>query len=183
MKHNKKPARWEFLNELDGRPTDTTPIRRHTHRLAPWEIILYTMAGLLWIAALVIAVMERDGDFGLALLGLSIFTLRYTIFELSRGKRCKEALLGTIESFTRRQAIRKSAKYPVIRFEVNGAVYFVHGVRPTHPATLGNEEWVRYNPCNPADAFVSSESNPKWAVGLTLVTACLGVAFLILELN
>ena len=28
MKNSKKkPDRWEFLNELDGRPTDTTPVR------------------------------------------------------------------------------------------------------------------------------------------------------------
>ena len=35
----------------------------------------------------------------------------------------------------------------------------------------------------PTDNFVASNSHPKLSVGLTLVTAFLGVAFLIMELN
>ena len=194
MKRNKKPARWEFLNELDGRPTDTTPIRAHGRKPAPWEISLYAVAGLLWVIALVLEVMDRldtaelttldiCGTTALTVLGICALCLRWAVFELKRGKRCKGALLGTVESFTRRRVIRKNARYPVIRFEVDGVVYTAHRSRPAHPSTLGNEEWVRYNPQNPADNFVSSDSNPKVAVGLTLVTAFLGVAFLIMEFD
>ena len=109
----KKPDRWEFLNELDGRPTDTTPVR----------------------------------------------------------------------SLYRRPRIRKNARYPVIRFSVDGTIYFAYGQKPTHPSTEGNEVWVRYNIQDPTDNFVASDSNPKLSVGLTLVTAFLGVVLLIMELN
>ena len=183
MKRNKKPARWEFLNELDGRPTDTTPIRDHSRKPAPWEILLYAVTGILWVAALTLAILERYGATTLTMQGIFALCLRWAVFELQRRKRCKGALLGTVESFTRRRVIRKSAKYPVIRFEADGAVYLAHSARPAHPSTKGNEEWVRYNPQNPADNFVSSDSNPKVAVGLTLVTAFLGVAFLIMEFD
>lgn len=183
MKRNKKPARWEFLNELDGRPTDTTPIRDHSRKPAPWEILLYAVTGILWVAALTLAILERYGAATLTMLGIFVLCLRWAVFELQRRKRCKGALLGTVESFTRRRVIRKSAKYPVIRFEVDGAVYLAHSARPAHPSTKGNEVWVRYNPANPADNFVASNSHPKLSVGLTLVTAFLGVAFLVMELN
>ena len=179
----KKPARWEFLNELDGCPTDTTPIREHGRKPAPWEISLYTVAGLLWVIALILAAIGRYGTTTLTVLGICALCLRWAVFELQRRKRCKGALLGTVESFTRRRVIRKSAKYPVIRFEADGAVYLAHSARPAHPSTKGNEVWVRYNPANPADNFVASNSHPKLSVGLTLVTAFLGVAFLIMELN
>ena len=183
MKRNKKPARWEFLNELDGRPTDTTPIRAHSRKPAPWEILLYAVTGILWVAALTLAILERYGAATLTMLGIFALCLRRAVFELQRRKRCKGALLGTVESFTRRRVIRKSAKYPVIRFEVDGTIYFAYGQKSVHPSTEGNEEWVRYNPQNPADNFVSSDSNPKVAVGLTLVTAFLSVAFLIMEFD
>ena len=183
MKRNKKPARWEFLNELDGRPTDTTPIRAHGRKPAPWEILLYAVTGILWVAALTLAVLERYGAATLTMLGIFALCLRWAVFELQRRKRCKGALLGTVESFTRRRVIRKSAKYPVIRFDVDGAVYLAHSARPAHPSTKGNEVWVRYNPANPADNFVASNFHPKLSVGLTLVTAFLGVAFLVMELN
>ena len=194
MKRNKKPARWEFLNELDGRPTDTPPIRAHGRKPAPWEISLYAVAGLLWVIALVLEVMDRldtaelttldiCGTTALTVLGICALCLRWAVFELSRRRRCKGALLGQVESFTRRRVIRKKAKYPVIRFEVDGAVYLAYGQSPAHPSTQGNEEWVRYDPANPADNFVASNSHPKLSVGLALVTAFLGAAFLIMELN
>ena len=190
----KKPARWEFLNELDGRPTDTTPIRAHGRKPAPWEISLYAVAGLLWVTALVLEVMDRldtaelttldiCGTTALTVLGICALCLRWALFELKRRKRCKGALLGTVESFTRRRVIRKAAKYPVIRFEVDGTVYLTHSARPAHPSTKGNEVWVHYNPTNPADNFVALNSNPKLSVGLTLATAFIGAAFLIMELN
>ena len=183
MKQSKKPARWEFLNELDGRPTDTTPIREHSRKPYTWEILLYAVAGILWAIALVLEILGRYGALSLTILGVCALCLRWAVFELKRRKRCKGALLGTVESFTRRRVIRKSAKYPVIRFEVDGATYFAYGHKSVHPSTLGNEEWVRYSPANPADNFVASNSNPKLSVGLTLVTAFIGVAFLIMELN
>ena len=183
MKQNKKPARWEFLNELDGRPTDTTPIRAHGRKPYTWEILLYAAAGLLWGAALTLAVLERYGTATLTAWGCFALCMRWAVFELLRRRRCKGAILGRVESFTRRRVIRKSAKYPVIRFEVDGATYFAYKQKPAHPSTLGNEEWVRYNPQNPADNFVASNSNPKLSVGLTLVTAFVGVALLIMELN
>ena len=179
----KKPARWEFLNELDGRPTDTTPIRAHGRKPAPWEILLYAVAGILWVVALILEVTGRSGSAGLTVLGCFALCMRWAVFELSRQRRCRGAVLGTIESFTRRRVIRKSAKYPVIRFEADGAVYLAHSARPAHPSTKGNEEWVRYNPVNPADNLVASNSHPKLSVGLTLVTAFLGVAFLVMELD
>ena len=183
MKPNKKPARWEFLNELDGCPTDTTPIREHGRKPAPWEISLYAVAGLLWVIALILAAIGRYGTTTLTVLGICALCLRWAVFELQRRKRCKGALLGTVESFTRRRVIRKKAKYPVIRFEVDGTVYLTHSARPAHPSTKGNEVWVHYNPTNPADNFVASNSNPKLSVGLTLATAFIGAAFLIMELN
>ena len=179
----KKPARWEFLNELDGRPTDTTPIRAHGRKPAPWEILLYAVAGILWVVALSLALIGRYGATALTVWGVFALCLRWAVFELLRRRRCKGAILGRVESFTRRRVIRKSAKYPVIRFEVDGATYFAYKQKPAHPSTLGNEEWVRYNPQNPADNFVASNSNPKLSVGLTLVTAFVGVALLIMELN
>ena len=179
----KKPNRWEFLNELDGRPTDTTPVRAHGRKPYTWEILLYILTGLLWVAALVIAIKEKPGSTGLSMLGICALCLRWAVFELARRRRCKGAILGTVDSFTRRRVIRKNAKYPVIRFEVDGTIYFAYGQKSVHPSTEGNEEWVRYNPQNPADNFVSSDSNPKLSVGLTLVTAFLGVAFLIMEFD
>ena len=183
MKNTKKPERWEFLNELDGHPTDTTPIRAHTRRPALWEVILYIFAGLLWLTALLIAVTGRYGATGLTMLGIFAFCLRYAVFELKRRARCKGALLGTVEGFTRRRHIRKNAKYPVIRFEVDSTVYTVHSATPAHPSTQGNEEWVRYNIQDPADSFAAKDSKPRLALGLTVLTAFLGVVLLILELN
>ena len=179
----KKPDRWEFLNELDGRPTDTTPIRAHGRKPAGWELPLYAAASILWVAALILEVTGRSGSAGLTVLGCFALCMRWAVFELSRQRRCRGAVLGTIESFTRRRVIRKSAKYPVIRFEADGAVYLAHSARPAHPSTKGNEEWVRYNPVNPADNFVASNSHPKLSVGLPLVPAFLGVAFLIMEFD
>lgn len=179
----KKPERWEFLNELDGKPTDTTPVRSLYRRPHVWEWVLYGLTALLWVAALILEVTGRSGSAGLTVLGCFALCMRWAVFELSRQRRCRGALLGTVESFTRRRVIRKSAKYPVIRFEVDGAVYLAHSARPAHPSTKGNEEWVRYDPANPADNFVASNSHPKLSVGLTLVTAFLGVAFLIMEFD
>ena len=183
MKRNKKPARWEFLNELDGRPTDTTPIRAHGRKPAPWEILLYALTGILWVAALTLAILERYGAATLTMLGIFALCLRWAVFELLRRRRCKGAILGRVESFTRRRVIRKSAKYPVIRFEAGSTSHLAYGARPAHPSTKGNEVWVRYDPANPADNFVASNSHPKLSVGLTLVTAFLGAAFLLMELN
>lgn len=179
----KKPDRWEFLNELDGRPTDDTPIREHTRKPAPWEIMLYSAGGMIWLAAILIAFTGKYGGAGLTVLGGSVLCLGWAVFELKRRKRCKGVLLGMVESFTRRRVIRKNAKYPVIRFEVDGVAYTAHRASPAHPSTVGNEEWVCYNPQNPADNFVSSDSDPKLAVGLTVLMAFLGVALLIMELN
>ena len=183
MKQSKKPARWEFLNELDGRPTDNTPIRPHGRRLALWEIALYAVAGLLWVAALTLGIIGRYGTVALTVLGVCALCLRWAVFELTRRKRCKGALLGQVESFTRRRVIRKSAKYPVIRFEVDGSVYHVHSTHPAPPSAHGNEVWVRYNLRDPSDSFASPDSNLKLAVGLTLLTAVLGVVVTILEMS
>lgn len=182
-KPKKKPARWEFLNELDGRPTDTTPIRAHGRKPAPWEILLYAVAGILWVVALSLALIGRYGATALTVWGVFALCLRWAVFELLRRRRCKGAILGRVESFTRRRVIRKSAKYPVIRFEAGSTSHLAYGARPAHPSTKGNEVWVRYNPATPADAFLSSDSTPKLSVGLALVTAILGAAFLIMELN
>ncbi len=179
----KKPDRWEFLNELDGRPTDTTPVRSLYRRPLVWEWLLYGLTALLWVVALFLAVTGRYGSVSLLVMSLCVLGLRLTVFEAKRRKRCKGALLGTVESVTRRPRIRKNARYPVIRFSVDGTIYFAYGQKPTHPSTEGNEVWVRYNIQDPTDNFVASDSNPKLSVGLTLVTAFLGVVLLIMELN
>ena len=114
----KKPARWEFLDELDGRPTDTTPVRSLYRRPHAWEWVLYGLTALLWVAALVLAVTGQYGAVSLVVIGLSVFGLRLTVFEAKRRKRCRGALLVTVESVTRRPRIRKNARYPVIRFSV-----------------------------------------------------------------
>ena len=184
MKNSKKkPDRWEYLNELDGRPTDTTPVRSLYRRPDGWEWVLYGLTALLWVAALVLAVMGRYGSVSLLVMSLCVLGLRLTVFEAKRRKRCKGALLGTVEGFTRRRHIRKNAKYPVIRFEVDSTVYTVHSATPAHPSTQGNEEWVRYNTPDPADSFAAKDSKPRLALGLTVLTAFLGVVLLILELN
>lgn len=179
----KKPARWEFLDELDGRPTDTTPVRSLYRRPHVWEWVLYGLTAILWVAALVLAVMGRYGAVSLLVIGLSVFGLRLTVFEAKRRKRCKGSLLGTVESVTRRPRIRKNARYPVIRFSVEGADHLAYGVKPCHPSTVGNEVWVHYNASNPADCYVTSDSRFKGGLILTLVTAVLGIVFLILELS
>lgn len=179
----KKPARWEFLDELDGHPTDTTPVRSLYSRPHVWEWVLYGLTAILWVAALVLAVTGRYGAVSLLVIGLSVFGLRLTVFEAKRRKRCREALLGTVESVTRRPRIRKNARYPVIRFSVDGTDYLAYGVKPCHPSTLGNEVWVHYNPNNPADCYVTSDSRFKGGLISTLVTAVLGIVFLILEMS
>ena len=179
----KKPDRWEFLNELDGKPTDTTPVRSLYRRPLVWEWVLYGLTALLWVAALVLAILEKYGAVSLLVIGLSVFGLRLTVFEAQRRKRCKEALLGTVESVTRRPRIRKNARYPVIRFSVDGTNYLAYGVKSCHPSTLGNEVWVHYNENAPADCFVTSDSRFKSGLIMTLVTAVLGIVFLMLELS
>ena len=48
MKNNKKrPERWEFLDELEGRPVDTTPVRSLYRRPHVWEWVLYGLTALL----------------------------------------------------------------------------------------------------------------------------------------
>ena len=179
----KKPARWEFLDELDGRPVDTTPVRSLYRRPHVWEWVLYGLTALLWVAAPVLAVTGRYGAVSLLVIGLSVFGLRLTVFEAKRRKRCKGSLLGTVESVTRRPHIRKGARYPVIRFSVDGTDHLAYGVKPCHPSTLGNEVWVYYNENDPADCFVASDSRFKGGLILTLVTAVLGIVFLMLEMS
>lgn len=179
----KKPARWEFLDELDGRPTDTTPVRSLYRRPLVWEWILYGLTALLWVAALVLAILEKYGAVSLLVMGLSVFCLRLTVFEGKRRKRCRGATLGTVESVTRRPRVRRNARYPVIRFSVDGTDYPAYGVKPCHPSTLGNEVWVHYNPNNPADCYVTSDARFKSGLSLTLVSAVLGIVFLMLELS
>lgn len=179
----KKPARWEFLNELDGRPTDTTPVRSLYRKPDGWEWVLYGLTALLWVAALGLAVTERYGSVSLLVMSLCVLGLRLTIFEAKRRKRCKGALLGAVESMTRRPRIRKSARYPVIRFAVDGTDHLAYGVKSCHPSTLGNEVWVNYNANDPADCFVTSDSRFKGGLIFTLVTAVLGIVFLMLELS
>ena len=179
----KKPARWEFLDELEGHPVDTTPVRSLYRRPHVWEWVLYGLTALLWVAALVLAVTGRYGAVSLVIIGLSVFGLRLTVFETKRRKRCKGSLLGTVESVTRRPRVRKNARYPVIRFVVEGTDYFAYGVKPCHPSTLGNEVWVHYNENAPADCFVTSDSRLKSGLIMTLVTAVLGIVFLMLELS
>ena len=184
MKNSKKkPDRWEFLNELDGRPTDTTPIRTLYRKPKAWEWVLYSLTALLWVIALSLAIMGRYGSVSLMTLGFCVFGLRLTIYEAKRRKKCQVALLGTVESVTRRPRIRQNARYPVIRFEVNSTVYFAYGVKPCHPSTLGNEVWVNYDPNSPVDCFVTSDSRFKGGVISTLVTAVLGIVFLMLEMS
>ena len=184
MKNSKKkPDRWEFLNELDGRPTDTTPVRSLYRRPHVWEWVLYGLTALLWVAALVLAILEKYGAVSLLVIGLSVFGLRLTVFEAKRRKRCRGATLGTVESVTRRPRVRKNARYPVIRFSVDGTDHLAYGVKPCHPSTLGNEVWVHYNPSAPADCYVASDSRFKGGLIFTLVTAVLGIVFLMLELS
>lgn len=184
MKNTKKrPARWEFLDELDGRPTDTTPVRSLYRRPHVWEWVLYGLTALLWAAALVLAILGKYGAVSLLVIGLSVFCLRLTVFEAKRRKRCKGSLLGTVESVTRRPRIRKNARYPVIRFSVDSADYLAYGAKPCHPSTLGNEVWIHYNENDPADCFVASDARFKSGLISTLVTALLGIAFLFLELS
>ena len=184
MKNSKKkPDRWEFLNELDGRPTDTTPVRSLYRRPDVWEWVLYGLTALLWVAALVLAILEKYGAVSLLVIGLSVFCLRLTVFEGKRRKRCRGALLGTVESVTRPPRIRQNARYPVIRFAVDGADYLAYGQKPCHPSTLGNEVWVNYNIQAPADCYVTSDSRFKGGLIMTLVTAVLGVVFLMLEMS
>ena len=179
----KKPARWEFLDELDGRPTDTTPVRSLYRRPHVWEWVLYGLTAILWVAALVLAVTERYGAVSLLVIGLSVFCLRLTVFEGKRRKRCRGAILGTVETVTRRPRIRQSARYPVIRFSVDDTDHLAYGVKPCHPSTLGNEVWVHYNASDPADCYVTSDSRFKGGLILTLVSAVLGIVFLMLELS
>ena len=179
----KKPARWEFLNELDGCPTDTTPVRSLYRKPDGWEWVLYGLTALLWVAALGLAVTERYGSVSLLVMSLCVLGLRLTIFEAKRRKRCKGALLGTVESMTRRPRIRKNARYPVIRFSVDGTDYLAYGAKPCHPSTLGNEVWVNYNANDPADCYVTSDSRFKGGLITTLVTAILGIVFLMLEMS
>ena len=179
----KKPARWEFLNELDGRPTDTTPVRSLYRRPHVWEWVLYGLTALLWVVALLLAVTGRYGSVSLLVMSLCVLGLRLTIFEAKRRKRCKGALLGTVESMTRRPRIRKSARYPVIRFSVDGTDCLAYGVKPCHPSTLGNEVWVNYNANDTADCYVTSDSRFKGGLITTLVTAVLGIVFLMLEMS
>lgn len=178
-----KPARWEFLDELDGCTVDHTPVRSLYRKPAVWEWILYGLAALLWIATLWAVAMEQVGATGLTVLGVCVLCLRLTVYEAKRRKRCKGALLGTVESVTRRPHIRKNARYPVIRFEVDGATYYAYGTKPVHPATIGNEEWIGYNPQDPADCYVTANSRFKAALLLTAIMGFLGVAFLILEMS
>ena len=85
----KKPARWEFLDELEGRPVDTTPVRSLYRRPHVWEWVLYGLTALLWVAALSLAIMETYGTVSLLVIGLSVFCLRLTVFEAKRRKRCR----------------------------------------------------------------------------------------------
>ena len=179
----KKPARWEFLDELEGRPVDTTPVRSLYRRPHVWEWVLYGLTALLWVAALVLAIIGKYGTVSLLVIGLSVFCLRLTVFEAKRRKRCRGAILGTVESVTRRPRVLKNARYPVIRFVAEGTDYFAYGVKPCHPSTLGNEVWVHYNASNPADCYVTSDSRFKGGLIMTLVTAVLGIVFLILEMS
>lgn len=179
----KKPARWEFLDELEGRPVDTTPVRSLYRRPHVWEWVLYGLTALLWVAALVLAIIGKYGTVSLLVIGLSVFCLRLTVFECKRRKRCRGAILGTVESVTRRPCIRQSARYPMIRFVAEGTDYFAYGEKPCHPSTLGNEVWVHYNASNPADCYVASDSRFKGGLILTLVSAVLGIVFLMLEMS
>lgn len=184
MKNSKKkPDRWEYLNELDGRPTDTTPVRSLYRKPDGWEWVLYGLTALLWVAALVLAILEKYGAVSLLVIGLSVFCLRLTVFEAKRRKRCRGAILGTVESVTRRPRIRKNARYPVIRFLADGTDHLAYGAKPCHPSTLGNEVWVNYDPNSPADCYVTSDSRFKVGLILTLVTAVLGIVFLMLEMS
>ena len=182
MKEN-KPARWEFLDELDGRTVDDTPIRKGLRKPMPWEIFLYVVAVILLALALYALLAHKVGATGFSLLcGASLF-LRALLYELKRRVRCKTAMLGTVESFTRNRRFRKNTRYPVVCFEVDGAVYRAPGAKPAHPSTKGNEEWIRYNPAHPEESFVAADSKPSLLFLLTAATAFLGVAFLIWEMS
>ena len=183
MPRKKKPARWAFLDELDGRPVDTTPVRSLYRPPAAWEWVLYGLTAVLWVVALFLALTRRYGSWGLIALSISMLCLRTAVYEVRRSRRCKASLLGTVESVTRRPLVRKNARYPVIRFAVDGVTYCAYGRRATHPSTIGNEEWVSYNPSNPADAHLTSDSALKLSLILTPVTAILGILLLMMELS
>lgn len=135
------------------------------------------------MAALVLAILGKYGAVSLLVIGLSVFCLRLTVFEAKRRKRCRGAIPGTVESVTRRPRVRKNARYPVIRFSVDSTDYLAYGVKPCHPSTLGNEVWVYYNESAPADCFVASDARFKGGLIMALVTAVLGIVFLMLELS
>lgn len=182
MKKN-KPARWEFLDELDGRTVDDTPIRKGLRKPMPWEIFLYVVAVILLALALYALLAHKVGATGFSLLcGASLF-LRALLYELKRRVRCKTAMLGTVESFTRNRRFRKNTRYPVVCFEVDETVYRTHSAKPAHPSTKGNEEWIRYNSTDPEESFVAADSKPILLFLLTAATAFLGVAFLIWEMS
>ena len=178
-----KPARWAYLDELDGLSADDTPIREQRRKPVPWEILLYTSAAVLWAWVPYALIAKKVGATGCLLLGGSVLLMRALLYEVIRRRRCKSSVLGTVESFTRPRRFRKNARYPVIHFEADGKTYLVHGAKPVHPSTKGNEEWVRYNPASPADSFVTSDSKPLLLLWLTAATAILGVAFLIFEMS
>lgn len=182
-KKKNKPARWEFLDELDGRTVDDTPIRKGLRKPLPWEIFLYVVAVILWASALYALLAHKVGATGFFLLGGAALFLRAFLYELKRRIRCKIAMLGTVESFTRNRRFRKNARYPVVCFEVDGAIYRAHRAKPAHPSTKGNEEWIHYNPADPEESFVAADSKPSLLFLLTAATAFLGVAFLIWEMS
>ena len=64
---------------------------------------------------------------------------------------------------------------------MEGITYRAYGQKSCHPSTIGNEVWVNYNLQDPADCYVTSDSRFKSGLILTLVTAVLGILFLILE--
>ncbi len=176
-----KPARWAYLDELDGRPIDDAPIRGKSRKLMHWEIFLYVAAGILWVSALYALLANKVGATGFFLLGGAALFLRSFLYEFRRRRRCKNSLLGTVDGFTRRRHFRKNTRYPIVCFEVDGVVYQAHSVKPAHPSTKGNEEWIRYNPANPEESFVVSDSKLKTALLMAALTSILGVIFLILE--
>lgn len=179
----KKPAHWAYLDELDSRIVDNTPLRPLRPRSTPRDILLYVVSITLFGSALYALLTKKIGATGFTCLGTAILFLRAFLFEASRNRRCKATLLGTVESFTRPRRFRKYTRYPVIRYDVDGASYRIHGRKAVHPSAKGNEEWVRYNPDDPSDGFVAKDSKLVPLFWLTAATVFLGVAFLILEMS
>lgn len=176
----KNSVAWDIFEAFPVNPHDALPVRSHLRKPMGWETVFYAATALFWCLSLVLACMDKYGTFTALMFGIFILYLRFCIFEFKRKKRCSTSLLGKVESFTRRRWVSKK-EYPVIRFEVDGQTYRAHGQKACHTSTLGNDEWVIYNPQDPEDNCVAVDAKPATALWLTLISGVISVLSLILE--